>query len=403
MNPADDLSPLSRPLALPCGAVLSNRLAKSAMSDSLGDGAGNPTPAQARLYERWAQGGLTLSIVGEVQSDPHALEKPGNLVLDTDCDLAEFSELTARATAGGAHLWAQLGHAGALAYPPLGRPLGPSALDLPGLVCAQMTPQEIEALPALFAGGAQRAQTAGFTGVQIHAAHGFLLSQFLSPLFNRRTDRWGGTLERRAQILLYVIAAVRAAVGPAFPVGVKLNASDMLDGGFREAEAENVVAMLDETAIDLIEISAGTYFPGAEAASETGRTGPYFLDFARRARQRTAIALMAAGGFKQRAQALAALQEGALDLIGLARPMVLEPALPEKWMTVSGGDPAFPRFPSPSPGAVTAWYTMRIDALAEDREAGFDMDADTALRLYDARDAARHPRWRARFGTGRDG
>jgi hypothetical protein len=111
---------------------------------------------------------------------------------------------------------------------------------------------------------------------------------------------------------------------------------------------------------------------------------------------------MAAGGFKQRTQALAALQDGALDMIGLARPMVLEPALPKKGMKAAGGDPAFPRFPSPAPGAVTAWYTMRIDALAEDREAGFDMDADTALRVYDARDAARHPRWLARFGGCRD-
>jgi len=402
MTAPADREVLQQPLTLACGAVLANRLAKSAMSDSLGDGAGDPTPAQARLYERWAEGGLALSIVGEVQAQADALEKPGNLVLAADSDLTTFRNLTGRATAGGAHLWAQLGHAGAMAYPPLGRPRGPSALDLPGLACTAMTAAEVEALPALFAGGAARARAAGFTGVQIHAAHGFLLSQFLSPLFNRRTDRWGGSLDNRARLLIEVTAAMRAAVGPAFPVALKLNASDLLEGGFTEAEAEAVVEMLDNTSLDLLEISAGTYFPGARSSAEAGSGGPAFLDFARRARRRTGKPLMAAGGFKTRAQAVAALHDGALDIVALARPLVLDPALPARWMSAAGGDPVFPRFPPPPPGAVTAWYTMRIAALAEDREAVFAMDAETALRLYDERDAARCSVWAARFGFGVD-
>ena len=368
------------------------------MSDSLGDGTGNPTPAQARMYERWAEGGVAVSVIGEVQSDPHALEKPGNLVLADDMDGAGFGELSRRATVGGAHLWAQLGHAGALAYRPLGDPLGPSALDLPGLSCAAMSGPEVDALPALVAAGARRAKAAGFTGVQVHAAHGFLLSQFLLPLFNRRTDRRGGALPQRASLLLEVIEAVRGAVGPDFPVAVKLNASDRLEGGFDETDAEAVIAMLDATSVDLIEISGGTYFPGAKSAADGRAGGPYFVDFARRARRRTAKPLASVGGFKTREQAAEALRDGTLDMVGLARALVLDPELPARWMEAGGGDPVFPRFASTRPGGMTAWYTLRIGALAEGREADFDIDPDAALALYDRRDAERCPAWRARFG-----
>ena len=178
------------PLLLPCGATLKNRIAKSAMSDSLGDGAGRPTAAQARLYERWAEGGAGLSMIGEVQVDLAFAEKPGNLVLDRHADLDRFRDLARRGAAHGAHLWPQLGHAGAMAWPPTSSPKGPSALDRPGLKAAGLTRAEIAALPAQIAGTATLAQSAGFTGVQIHAAHGFLLSQFLSPLFNRRSDEY---------------------------------------------------------------------------------------------------------------------------------------------------------------------------------------------------------------------
>ena len=142
---------LFQPLELPCGVVLKNRIAKSAMSDSLGDGYGNPTPVQTRLYERWAEGGVAVSIIGEVQGNPHFVEKPGNLLLGTGHDQAAFEELARRGSANGTHLWLQLGHAGAMAYPPISTPRGPSALDLPGLACAAMTRREILDLPGEFA------------------------------------------------------------------------------------------------------------------------------------------------------------------------------------------------------------------------------------------------------------
>lgn len=192
----EQVNPITRPLRLPCGAELKNRLAKSAMSDSLGNGAGDSTPMQARLYERWALGGAAVSIIGEVQFDPHCAEKPGNIVLGPGCNRTALESLVTRGTTYGTHLWPQIGHAGALAHPPISAPRGPSALDHDGLQCAALTIDEIRALPSQFAQTARHARDIGFTGVQIHAAHGFLLSQFLSPLFNQRSDEYGGRSRR---------------------------------------------------------------------------------------------------------------------------------------------------------------------------------------------------------------
>ncbi len=404
MTPAEDryFDALCQPLELPCGAILKNRIAKSAMSDSLGDGCGNPTDAQGRLYERWARGGVALSIIGEVQGNPHVAEKPGNLVLGPDSDLPAFQKLARSGRAEGAQLWLQLGHAGAMAHPPISKPKGPSAIDIPGLTCTALTRDEIRGLPSEFARTAHMAKTLGFAGVQIHAAHGFLLSQFLSPLFNKRDDEYGGDITSRMRILIEVVDEVRHEVGRNFPVGVKLNATDGLEGGLEEDEALEVVSALNETAIDLIDISGGTYFPGAKSASDSAGGGPYFIDFARRARQRTDRPLMVTGGFKTLRQAADAVSGGDADIVGLARALVLDPSLPQKWQSGTGADPTFPRFAAPPEGAVTAWYTMRLTQLAENREtpAGTDLEAadlESILAAYQERDTARSTKWQNRF------
>lgn len=170
-----DRDRLFRPLQLPCGVILKNRIAKSAMSDSLGDGRGNPTDEQIRLYGRWARGGPAVSIIGEVQGNPRFAEKPGNLVLCPDSDLARFKQLAEEGSANGTLLWLQLGHAGAMAHPPISNPKGPSAIDIPGLACTALTKEEIRDLPSEFAATAKLAGTLGFGGVEIHAAHGFLI------------------------------------------------------------------------------------------------------------------------------------------------------------------------------------------------------------------------------------
>ena len=384
---------LFEPLDLPCGVNLKNRIAKSAMSDSLGDGTGHPTSEQIRLYQRWADGGLALAIIGEVQGTAGYVEKPGNLVLNETSELDRFQELAQKGGENGTQLWLQLGHAGALAYEPISNPKGPSALNLPGLHCAELTRDEIRRLPSEFARTASLARQVGFGGVQIHAAHGFLLSQFLSPLFNKRSDNYGGTVANRMRLLLETIETVRAAVGPDFPIAVKLNSSDQLEGGFEESDALKVTAALDRSSIDLLDISGGTYFPGAASASDGAGRGPYFLDFAQRARGITTKPLMLTGGFKTRGQAEDALAGGAVDIVGLARALVLEPSLPELWRTDQVPEPVFPRFSAAPEGGITAWYTMRLTAIGADGETPDFSDLEQAVRDYEARDHARTDIW----------
>ncbi|KMW59064.1 Oxidoreductase, FAD/FMN-binding [Candidatus Rhodobacter oscarellae] len=367
------------------------------MSDSLGDGRGGPTVAQMRLYERWAAGGLALSIIGEVQGSPDFAEKPGNLVLNAQSDTERFRELARRGSANNAHLWLQLGHAGAMADAPISTPKGPSALDLPGLSCGALTLAEIQHLPGAFAQTARRAQELGFGGVEIHAAHGFLLSQFLSPLFNKRADAYGGSLGNRMRLLLETVAAVRRAVGPDFPVGLKLNATDQLEGGFQQDEALEVIAALDSTGIDLIDISGGTYFPGAPSSSDRAGSGPYFADFAGRARTRTSVPLMVTGGFKTRQQAEATLASGKADLIGLARALVVDPDLPSKWIKGAADAPRLPRFEDPPEGGVTAWYTMQITQIANGEGGLSPSDLAAAIAEYAQRDRLRHAIWSDHF------
>ncbi len=389
---------LGRPLELPCGVVLKNRLFKSAMSDSLGDGEGNPTEAQMRLYERWAEGGAALSLIGEVQGSPRYPEKPGNLVLVPDANLQAMQTLAKRGSANGADIWPQLGHAGALSHLPISQPKGPSALDVEGLRCDGMSLDDIRELPSTYARTAKLAKDAGFGGVQIHAGHGFLFSQFLSPLFNRRTDAYGGSVEGRFRIMREVIDTVRQAVGASYPIGIKINSTDKLVGGLDNDDALEVVRMLDQISIDLIDVSGGTYFPGAASSSDgTSSSGPYFIDFARRAKEVTTVPVMVTGGFETRDQAVAALESGCADAVSLARAMVLNPGLASMWLSEDGGDPEFPVFDAPPRGGVTAWYSMRLTALGEDNESRFDLSPAGALEAYEARDAERCERWRKRF------
>ena len=391
--------PLGAPLQLRCGVRLKNRLVKAAMSDSLGDGAGGPTDAQIALYGRWVTGGAALSVIGEVQVDPRYPEKPGNLVLDGSVDSRRLRRMSTLADAASAHIWPQLGHAGALSDRRVSDPVGPSPLELGGASCREITVAEIEALPGRFAGAARRAIELGFTGVEIHAAHGFLLSEFLSPLFNRRRDAFGGSIEGRSRLLLSILQRVRQAVGPHRAIGVKINATDELVGGLEESDSLALVEMLDQQGVDLISISGGTYFPGALSSADRPPSGPYYVDFARRARRVTRTALMLTGGVKRQADAEALVEEGTVDLVGLARALVLDPDLPDHWLGPDPEDPVFPRFASTPPGGVTAWYTMRLTALAQGDAHGHGATPAAALASYEERDTRRVQRWRERFAA----
>src|SRR5260221_10893147 len=228
-------NPLARPLDLPCGATLSNRLAKAAMSEGLADAGNHSTPRLETLYGRWAGSGAGLLLSGNIQVDRWHLERPNNVVIDDDGGRAQLARLAEAGTSRGAHFWAQLSHTGRQVSSSINSaPLSCSDVEIDvirnaGFSFAKprpMTEADIGRAIDQFAFAAKEVKAAGFTGLSLHAAHGYLISQFLSPLANRRTDRWGGSLENRARFLLEVIVAIRRAVGPQFPIGIKLNASD---------------------------------------------------------------------------------------------------------------------------------------------------------------------------------
>jgi 2,4-dienoyl-CoA reductase-like NADH-dependent reductase (Old Yellow Enzyme family) len=258
--------------------------------------------------------------------------------------------------------------------------------------------EEIQALPRTYAEAAERAKSHGFTGVEVRAGHGFLLSQFLSPLFNHRTDGYGGSIEGRSRIIVDILREVRAVVGPNLAIGIKINASDQLDGGLTEADSKTAIEIIGNEAIDLIDISGGTYFPGAPSSSDRQAAGPYFVEFAREVRKATEVPLMVTGGFKTYEQAADAVASAATDVVGLARALVVDPELPSRWLGSDQTNPLFPRVESPPPGGVTAWYTMRLTDIAR-HDDETDRTPTEALEEYEARDDRRVSAWIQAFGV----
>lgn len=345
---------LYAPLTLPCGATIRNRIAKSAMTEGLADQLGRATEAHVHLYKAWADGGAGLLITGNVQVDIDHLERPGNVVISHAPDEEARKRLKAFAAAGtrnGTHLWMQISHAGrqtqALVNP---HPKAPSAvpLGLPGKQFGMPVPleeAEIEDLINRFVSAAKTAQETGFTGVQVHAAHGYLCSQFLNPRANLRTDKWGGSLENRARFLLEIVRRTRTAVGPSFPVGVKLNSADFQKGGFAFEDSLVVAKWLEEAGVDLIEVSGGSYeqpkmmnMEGLEAAeapsmaASTAAREAYFVDFAKAMRKTLKVPVLVTGGIRLLKAANHAIESGAADMVGLARPMCVDTDAPAKWL-----------------------------------------------------------------------
>ncbi|MFN7782846.1 MAG: NADH:flavin oxidoreductase/NADH oxidase family protein [Lysobacterales bacterium] len=346
---ANARDPLAQPFTLPCGVVLKNRLCKTAMTEGLGDAQLRATPEHARLYAAWGAGGAAINITGNVMVDRFVIERPGNVAIDITHPPSVEAEARARlrawaeaGTRDGAELWMQISHAGRQSPRYATRqPVGPSAVTL-DLLGSYKTPRALEEAEILdiiqrFGAVAKIAQDTGFTGVQVHGAHGYLISSFLSPVTNRRQDRWGGSLENRARLLVECVRAVRAEVGPGFPVSVKLNSDDFRKGGFSHADCLDVVKLLNAESIDLLEISGGTYeqprLLGVEGRSEdavqvrssTRVREAYFLEYAEAIRRVATMPLMVTGGFRTREGMEAALASGALDLIGIARPFCTHP------------------------------------------------------------------------------
>ena len=329
-------------LGLPNGESVPNRIAKAAMEENMAVAGQLPGRALWNLYSAWAEGGAGLIITGNVMVDGRAMTGPGGVVLEEGTVIAPFKRWARAIRAGGAQAWMQLSHPGRQVYAGMRGNVW-SASDIPldlgkhskmfGRPVAMSEEQIVETIRR-FATSAALAEKAGFTGVQIHAAHGYLISQFLSPLSNRREDKWGGSVDNRARFLTEIIQAVRENVSPGFCVAVKLNSADFQRGGFDEKDATRVVEMLNPLHVDLVELSGGSYeSPAMQGRTTDGQTlarEAYFLDFAQRIAGAAKMPVMTTGGITRRAVAQHVLDQG-IDMVGIATALAMNPHLVNDW------------------------------------------------------------------------
>jgi 2,4-dienoyl-CoA reductase-like NADH-dependent reductase (Old Yellow Enzyme family) len=409
----------NKTISLPCGAVLSNRFAKAAMTEGLAGRLGVPGEELCRLYKIWSDGGAGMLLSGNIMVDRHHLERPGNVVIDRPPDLEMRQALkrwASSATRKGNHFWAQISHAGRQTQKMVNaKPKAPSAvkLALPGGQFGEpveLNCGEIEDIISRFGICAAAVKEAGFTGVQVHAAHGYLLSQFLSPRSNRRTDEFGGALANRARPLLAIIEEIRSTVGPDYPISVKLNSADFQKGGFAFEDSLQVAKWLEAASVDLIEISGGTYeqpkLLGIDGMEEeenqnipasTLMREAYFVDFAMAMRKELKIPLMVTGGFRQSIAMKQAIESGGADVIGLGRPMCVMTDAPNQLLN---GIDELPRYESQlalfpkwlswltklkilrtvSSFAVQYWYYGQIDSLGRTGKADPDLSVWAATK-----------------------
>ena len=337
---------LEQPLTLPCGTVVRNRMCKAAMTEGLAHPDGTASEELERLYGIWSDGGSGILLSGNIQVDGDHLERPGNVIVDSKLSDDAFSALQRMAAAGtrnGNHLWAQISHAGRQTQKIVNpAPKAPSAvrLRLPQSQFGEpvaLTAEEIESVIERFVRCALTCKEVGFTGVQFHSAHGYLLSQFLSPLTNHREDEWGGTLENRARALIAIVTKARKALGADFPISVKLNSADFQKGGFDFDDSLTVAKWLADAGVDLLEISGGTYeqprllnLDGVEPIEEqslarsTLAREAYFVDFAKAMREELSMPIMVTGGLRRREVMNHVLETGGADMIGLGRPLCVD-------------------------------------------------------------------------------
>ena len=402
------LSHLDVPLELPCGAVLANRIAKAAMSEGFADASGHSTPRLETLYRRWAGSGAGLLLSGNIQVDPWHLERPLNLVVSDESGFEALSRLAAAGTSGGMHFWAQISHTGRQVDAKINAaPLSPSAVEIDvmrgvGFDFAPpvaMTEAQIQEAITQFAFTARQVKAAGFTGVQLHAAHGYLISQFLSPHSNTRADQWGGTLENRARLLLDSLAAVRAAVGPDFPVSIKLNASDFQKGAFTHAECVALVGLLNGSTLDLLELSGGSLeqpkqvgvalkAEGDDKLPETTRKREaYFIEFAGAVKAAAHMPVMVTGGFRTVAGMAEAVENGELDVVGLGRPLIADPETPRK---ILSGEIEKALTPEDRVGLfyLLGWNNIQLARLGDGLEPDLDLTGEAAGETFKALETA---------------
>jgi len=390
---------LAQSFTLPNGSVVKNRLVKSALSETLGTTNNHPTIGLARLYQRWAMGGMGILITGNVMIDRRAIGEPNNVVVEDERDLDLLKAWAKAGTQNGTQLWMQINHPGKQSPRGLNKQtVSPSAIPFGKELNAffatprELTETEILEIIQRFGTTAAIAKKAGFSGVQIHGAHGYLVSQFLSGHHNQRSDQWGGNPENRRRFVLAVYAEMRKQVGDKFPIGIKLNSADFQKGGFTEEESLDVIRALSEAGIDMIEISGGTYeapvqMNGTPVKESTRRREAYFLEFAEKARATTKTPLMVTGGFRSLAGMQDAINSGAVDFVGLGRSLAIEPDIGNRLL--SGEEPRYQVKPIKTGINMVdkmalmeiVWYARQLHRMAQGQSPKPTESALTALML----------------------
>ena len=328
---------LFQPFTFKNGQTAKNRFFKSAMEEQLAKH-NQPTQTLVHLYDTWAKGGISISVTGNVMVAENGKGSINDVVITDERSLDTLKAWAKAGTQNDTLLIMQINHAGKQSPKVINPvPVAPSAVALKGMDGFINPPRaladnEIETIIQEFIQTAKIAEQAGFSGVQIHGAHGYLVSQFLSPHHNQRTDKWGGSLENRMRFLVEIYQGIRAVVSPSFLVGLKLNSADFQKGGFDENDSIQVVQKMSELGIDFIEISGGNYESPEmlTAKASTKQREAFFIDYAEKARKVSQVPLIITGGFRSEQAMNDALNSGHLDFIGIARPLALMPDLPNK-------------------------------------------------------------------------
>jgi len=320
------------------GMSLSNRFIRSATWEGMADDEGNVTPKLYDTIKSLAAGGIGLIISGHTYVTKCGQASPWQAGIYSDDMIAGLKELTTMVHQKSMSIVCQLAHAGNLANEAMTGVVPMVASNFEGLAESprcEMTVQDIKKLVSDFAEAAQRAKLAGFDGVQIHAAHGYLLSQFLSPASNRRNDEYGGSIQNRSKIHLEVYKAIRETVGKDYPVLVKLNSQDYIENGLELKDSVYVGKLLADNGIDAIELSGGTFASGKLSPSRSTINSKekeaYFTEAARIFKQEIKTPLILVGGMRSFGVAEHLIDSEAADYISFSRPLIREPGLINRW------------------------------------------------------------------------
>ena len=329
---------LFTPITLPNETTIKNRFFKSAMSEGMGTRDFQPKKNIATLYKRWAEGGTGLIITGNIMVDPKGTAEPGNIVFDKNSNMEILKEWAKQGQQHGAKVMVQLNHPGKQAPKTVSKQtVAPSAIPLGnGLNKLFSTPRalttsEVEELVQKFVTSAKVAKEAGFSGVQIHAAHGYLISQFLSPHDNRRTDKYGGSLENRMRFLKEIYLGMREKLGKDFTIGIKINSTDFKEDGLTEEDSLKTIIELANLGLDFVEISGGTYErPAMMGATSKSTNQVFFAEYSKKLKQKIKIPVVVTGGIRSINAMNTLLNDNTTDFIGIARPLTIDPNIPNK-------------------------------------------------------------------------